>query len=210
MRAILLLLAFLIGGWFTFNGVAFALEGETSGFVSAALGLALIIGAIVAIRRKGGQLREDLQAGRDVIARWQVSPSDLGAFHDLDRRRTDQDSDFANQLSLPDTAPPEGLSIIIGRQDWMIGDRLYRGSPPIGMLFANVATLDGDPGYIEVATLLPRQGTGYFLMLGRVPVPAGARSAARTAADHLAGRVPPSNHDLLARYFPDYVDGLTG
>lgn len=210
MRVILLLLAFLIGGWFAFNGIAFALEGEASGYVRAALGLALIIGAIVAIRRKGGQLRDDLRAGRDVIARWQVSPSDLGAFHDLDRRRTDQDSDFCNQLSFPDTAPTEGLPIIIGRQDWMIGDRLYRGSPPVGMLFANVATLEGDPGYLEVAMLQPRNGPGYFLVLLRVPVPADARSAARMAADHLAASVPPSNHEQLARYFPDYVAGLAG
>lgn len=92
----------------------------------------------------------------------------------------------------------------------MIGDQLSRGSPPVGMLFANVATLDGDPGYLEAAMLQPRNGPGYFLVLRRVPVPAAARSAAQTAADHLAASVPPSKHEQLARHFPDHVDGLRG
>ena len=109
MRHLVLFLAFL-------GGAAMIVWGATlRGYdplwpLWVVAGFAVIAAAIVSIRRKGRQLREDLIAGKDVIARWQLSQADLTAFHAVDRERAAAGSAYRNILSIPKTAPPEGVS----------------------------------------------------------------------------------------------------
>ena len=154
------------------------------------------------------RLQEDLLAGKDVIARWQVSQADLDAFRAIDRERAGMGAEYRNLLNFPKTVPPEGLPIIIGKRDWLIGDRLYRGSPPGGTLFCCIAQVDGDPGFIEFAKVSRSSGAGYFLTLSRLPVPISTRAAAKKAEDMLADALPPSNFERLKRSFPNYVSNV--
>jgi len=172
-------------------------------------GFAVIAAVIVSIRRKGRQLREDLIAGKDVIARWQLSQADLTAFHAVDRERAAGGSAYRNLLNIPKAAPPEGVPIIVGKRDWLIGTRLYHGRPG-GTALCNVAVLDGDPGYIEMATVERSSGAGWFMVLLRLPVPIHARPAAQAAAAALAARVHPQNFERLQRSFPGYLRSLPG
>jgi hypothetical protein len=172
-------------------------------------GLSVIAGAIISIRRKGRELRADLIAGKDVIARWILSQADLAAFHAVDRERAAAGRAYRNLLNIPKTAPPEGVPIIIGKRNWLIGTRLYHSAPG-GTLLCNVAMLDGDPGFIEVATVERSSGAGHFMILSRLPVPLHARQPARAAAAALAARVPRQNFGRLQRSFPDYLQSLPG
>ena len=202
MRHFLLLIAFVLGAGLIVLGLA---SGDAFGLVRAAVGLALIVGAIVNIRRTGQRMREDLLAGTDVVARWQLSGADLVAFHTIDRQRAEIGRDHRNWLNIPDHAPPEGVPVIIGREHWLIGSRLYAQGAAIFGLLARVATLDGDPGYIEIACLGQKNGPGYLLILLRLPVSAAARPSAAAATAWLADRVPPQNQEVLQRWFPDYA-----
>ena len=208
MRHLVLFLAFL-------GGAAMIVWGATlRGYdplwpLWVVAGFAVIAAAIVSIRRKGRQLREDLIAGKDVIARWQLSQADLTAFHAVDRERAAAGSAYRNILSIPKTAPPEGVPIILGQRDWLIGTRLYY-SLPGGTLKCSVVMLDGDPGYIEVATVERSSGAGWFMSLARLPVPMHARPVAQAAAAALAARVHPQNFERLQRSFPGYLRSLPG
>lgn len=170
-------------------------------------GFAVIAAVIVSIRRKGREIREDLIAGKDIIARWQLSQADLNAFHAVDRGRAAAGRAYRNIISIPKTAPPEGVPIILGMQNWLIGTRLYH-SMPGGTLKCNVAFFDGDPGCIEVATVERSSGAGYFMTVSRLPVPVHARPAGQTAAAALARQVPTPNFERLQRSFPDYLRSL--
>lgn len=172
-----------------------------------AAGVAVIAAAIVSIRRKGRQIRDELIAGKDVIARWQLSQADLSAFHALDGARARTGRAYRNLLSIPKTAPPEGVPIILGKSNWLIGTRLYY-SMPGGALKCNVAMVEGDPGYIEVATVERSSGAGHFMTLARLPVPIQARPAGLAAAAALARQVPAPNFERLQRSFPDYLQSL--
>lgn len=208
MRQLVLFLAFLGGAALIFWGaVLWGYDPLWPLWVVA--GLAMIAAVIVSIRRKGRQLRDDLFAGRDVIARWQLSQADLDAFHAVDRARAAAGRACRNFLHIPATAPPDGVPIILGKSDWLIGTRLYR-SVPGGTLLCNVAMLDGDPGFIELATVERSSGAGHFILLSRLPVPAHARLAAQAAAAALAARVHPQNAARLQRSFPDYLRSLPG
>lgn len=173
-------------------------------------GLAVIAATIVSIRRKGKELRQAMLASEDVHGRWQVSQADLTAFHALDREVTAINRKYSNHLSIPKTAPAEGVPIVLGKHDWLIGTRLYRGSPPVGTLFGSIVLVDGDPGYIEVAMPERSSGAGFFLILLRVPVPSSARAAAQAATDALAARVPRPNFERMQRTFPDYLRNMPG
>lgn len=198
MRYFLLLPAFLAGGVLIFVGITTSRSGDPMWFVSLAAGLALVIGPVVSILKRRW-MREDLLAGRGVIARWQLSHADLVAFEEVDRHRASDGKDLNNWLRIPCG------EIVIGTRAWLIGDRLYPwGARNFGVL-ANVFTFDGDPGYIEVAVLGTSDGQGWHLVLLRLPVPIGARPAARAAATHLAAHVRPSDRGALRRRFPDYA-----
>lgn len=170
-------------------------------------GLAMIAAAIVNIRRKGRQIREDLNAGKDVIARWQLSQDDLNAFHPVDRARAGPRFANRNIVSIPKTAPPEGVPVILGKLNWLIGTRLYH-SVPGGPLLCSVAMFGGDPGFIEAATVTRSSGAGYHMTLARLPVPIHARQAGQEAYASLAAQVPTPNSELLQRNFPGYLQSL--
>jgi hypothetical protein len=207
-RQILLLVLFLAAGGSIVVGAVRWTDGNL-GPLLVAIGTAGIVGAIVSIRRKGRRLRGDLLADKDVIARWQVSRDELAAFHRIDGERTAVNEEYRNALTIPEAAPA-GLPIIVGRNDWLIGARLYRGSPPMGILLCNVAMLEGSSDCIEVAMMTRRSASGWLLALLRLPVPAAARPAAWRVVDHLADRVRPRNRRRLERYFPDYLGSLAG
>ena len=210
MRQFLLLLVFLAAGGLIYLGLDAWGSNDMMWPLWVAAGLALAIGAIVSIRRKGRQMREDLLAGKDVIARWQLSPADLAAFREVDRDRALDGKYFRNSLSIPKQAPPEGVPIVIGKDCWLIGRRLYpSGVSKVGLL-ANVAMIEGDPGYIEIAVLGMMKGPGFLLLLHRLPVPIGARAVAHTVAADLTASVPPSNHELLWHHYPEYAYGVAG
>lgn len=141
----------------------------------AAIGVAMMVYVIMAARSSLRRLEDDLRAGKDVIARWQVCQADLDAFLAIDRARGELGIEYHNFLNFPKTVPPEGFPVIIGKRDWLIGDRLYRGSPPGGDLFCCIMQDDGDPGFIEFAKVSRSSGAGYFLTLSRLPVPVAAR-----------------------------------
>ena len=100
MRHLVLFLAFL-------GGAAMIVWGATLwGYdplwpLWVVAGFAVIAAAIVSIRRKGRQLREDLIAGKDVIARWQLSQADLTAFHAVDRARAGSGDSAQRRLVVP-------------------------------------------------------------------------------------------------------------
>jgi hypothetical protein len=163
-------------------------------------GLAVIAAVIVSIRRRGRQLREDLLAGKDVVARWQLSQADLDAFHAVDRKRAAAGMAYRNLLSIPRTAPPEGVAIILGKRNWLIGTRLFY-TPGSGALLSNVAMVEGDPAYIEVAVLNRSSGAGYFMVVSRLPVPIHARPVAQAAAAALAKQVLDASNPSRASAF---------
>lgn len=170
-------------------------------------GLAMIVGVIVNIRRKGRQIREDLNAGKDVIARWQLSQADLDAFHPVDRARSGGRIANRNIVGIPKTAPPEGVPVILGQLKWLVGTRLYNAVPG-GPLLCSVAMFGGDPGFIETAAVQRSSGAGYFMIVARLPVPIHARQAGLEAYARLAAQVPTPNVKLLQRHFPGYLQSL--
>ncbi|MEA3011526.1 MAG: hypothetical protein QOD42_71 [Sphingomonadales bacterium] len=209
MPEFILLLVFFAGGYLIYLGVDAWGSNDMIWPLWVAAGLAVMTGAIVINRRMNRQICKDLLAGKDVIARWQLSPADFAAFQAVDRDRALDGKYFRNRLILPRRAPPEGVPIVIGKKSWLIGPRLYASGVAGVDLLANVAMIEGDPGYIEIALLSKIKGPDYLLVLHRLPVPIGARSAAGAAAAHLAAGVPPSNHALLWDYYPEYANGVT-
>lgn len=207
LRQLVLLILFLLAGGAILVGLVLWDDGNVGPLLVAG-GAVTIAGAIVSIRRKGRRLREDLLAGKGVISSWHVPQHDLAAFHLLDRERSAADEAYRNLLDIPESAPSQGLRIVIGRDDWLIGGRLYRGNPPMGILLCDVAIREGEPGWIEVAMMSRRSASGWLPVFLRLPVPAGALAAARRTADHLAGRVLPENRRNLDEYLPRHAESL--
>jgi hypothetical protein len=210
MRQFVLCVAFAAGIALVVWG--FSTEGSDGllWLVWVAAGVALMAGVVISVRRRGRQMREDLLAGKDVVARWQLSSSDIAAFQPIEAERVAADKYSRNWLSIPGEAPIGGVPIVLGRRTWLIGNRLYpMGASYFGLL-ANVAMFEGDPGYIEVAVLGQKSGPGYLLLLLRLPVPAQARTVACAAAVDLDQSVPPSNRKLRQRWFPDYASSVGG
>lgn len=209
MRQFVLFMSFLAGAALVFWGaVQWGYDPLWPLWVVAGLGV--MAGTIVTVRRGGRQRREALLAGEDVLARWQLSQADLDAFHAVDTERKALGMAYRNFVNIPATAPPDGVPIIIGKREWLIGTRLYSGlsGVPGGPLLCNVAMIGGDPGYIEIATADRSSGAGHFMLLTRLPVPKHARSVAQAAAARIAARVHPQNAERLQRSFPDYLRSL--
>ncbi len=207
MRFWLLVIVFIAGATALLFGSAWGMD-DPIWLPLAVIGVAMMVYVIITARSSLRRLRDDLHAGKDVIARWQAAQADLDAFLAIDRERGEMGAEYRNHLSFPKTVPPEGLPVIIGKRDWLIGDRLYRGSPPGGALFCCIVQVDGDPGFIEFATVSRSSGAGYFLTLSRLPVAISARATAKMAEDLFAGKVPPSNFERLKRSFPNYVSNV--
>lgn len=208
MRFWLLVIVFIAGAAAVLVGSAWGMD-DPVWLPLALIGVATIVYVIKTARSSLRRLQDDLQAGNDVIARWQVSQADLDSFLVIDRERGAIGTEYRNLIKFPKTVPPEGLSVIVGKRDWLIGDRLYRGCPPGGTLFCCIVQIDGDPGFIEFATVSRSSGAGYFLTLSRLPVPISTRAVAKIAEDTLAGAVPPSNFERLKRSFPSYVSNVS-
>lgn len=170
-------------------------------------GVALMILPIRSLIKDAG-LSDDLRAGKDVIARWQVPFADLLAFVELDAQRASQGTDFHNRLRIRNREPGEGISITIGRKGWLIGDRLYRCGPRSFGVFANVFGFEGDPGYIEIAALEMREDRRWYLALARIPVPVTARKDARRVIASLSAELRRSDHLTFRDLFPEYICGV--
>jgi hypothetical protein len=151
--------------------------------------LALAVGAIVAAMKQAElRMRARLARGEDVLARWRVDPDTWQRFVEDDARRGDAADAWPNELRLPDTVPPDGMPVIVGRGAVQVGDSLHtvpeRGTPEVLS-----ATLDDTLRLATIELRLHYPGGAEHASMStrlRFPVADGSLGAARAVVAHFA------------------------
>jgi hypothetical protein len=215
-KALYALLALLAGAGLVWFGTAREQRiGEAwTSIAPTVVGLAMVPFAFVfviqALFAARGKAR--LRAGHRVIARWHVYPGEWESFRALDRRRSAADSSLVNDLRIRKAAPAEPVEVIVGETSALV-DGSYHVLRPRGLPeLREVRWLDGPPTCLEFALVYPRSRYGGTVPTAlRIPVPAGARGAARRIVDHfrprlvrkpaLALRNPPKTYRICGLLF---------
>lgn len=193
----------------------FAYGGTMPGYDDTALylviaGAALIpiglIALVFAFRARGrGAYREAL-ASADWVARWQVYPSDMNAFREIDAARAGRRWSMKNFLKLPRSVPQEGFPVRVGETALLIGDRYYRyGLKELGEP-GDAAWHEGAPGFIEISCFVPMQTGVRNMWVLRIPVPAAAREQAAIAFRHIEAQINPYERERLRRHFATHFE----
>jgi hypothetical protein len=170
-------------------------------------GVALVALAMLVISWRASRRRSYAEAVRstDVVARWQVYPSDQEAFRAVDAARSGRLWSLKNALALPGRPPAEGYPVVVGRESLLVGDRLYdRGANEFGAP-GEVVYQQGVPGFIEISCLLKTTKAPLIQVL-RFPVPATAETEAARAYAHLAAQVRAEDRDRIRGTFRDHFE----
>jgi hypothetical protein len=118
-----------------------------------------------------------LMSGKNVIARWHVSPNDWDRFRVLDKVRASEHLYLRNDMRIRKSTPPKGVDVIVGRGKIVvdgsyhsIAGRSYDGR------YVNWLNAPADPECLEFPKSYPRSKGGSVELTLRVPVPAAARA----------------------------------
>jgi hypothetical protein len=143
----------------------------------------------------------------DAIARWQVYPSDMAAFRQVDEARAGRLWSLKNSLNFPAQVPPEGIPVVIGEKSLLVGDKFW----PLGLeelgTAGDVLLVDGNPGFLEISSRLETTKAPLIVVM-RIPVPAAARQEAIRAAAHLDSQVKPQDRERLRSTFGDHFEAV--
>lgn len=215
-KALYCLLALLAGaGLVAFGAAREARIGEDwTAIAPIVVGLGILPFALVTFIQAlfAWRGRTLLLRGEDVIARWQVFPGEWEQFRRLDGQRAAEEPSLANDMRIRKAVPDAPIEVIVGRKSLLV-DGSYHSLRPGGLPeFRGVGWLEGPPACLEFSLAYPRGrygGVTRFTL--RVPVPAGARAAARQVFAHfeplthrrpgLALRHPPSTYKACAFLF---------
>jgi hypothetical protein len=162
----------------------------------------VIISPLAAIQGLlGGRGRAKLIAGRDVIARWQVSAADWERFRAFDAGRAL--AGLPSEVRFSEQSPAHGAEIIVGKRSVLVGGSyhpLRRWALPELERVDWLANPSG-PSVLEFTVLYG--GRSGVTRLGiRLPVPDEAEANARRVYDHYAVAVPPPRPAPIARLTP--------
>jgi len=127
-----------------------------------------------------------LSAGRGLLARWRVSPTEWEFFRRYDAERSRQGPTLFNELSLRPETQNVGVDVIVGVRH-LIADGSYHVLRPRGIPeLRAVRWLGQAPALecLEFGIAYPRRSGGSVALSVRVPVSAAARDQARRAFDH--------------------------
>jgi hypothetical protein len=174
-------------------------------------GIALVLAALVMLAVAWRASRRNAYAAAaqstDAIARWQIYPSDMAAFRQVDEARAGRLWSLKNSLKFPAQVPPEGLPIVVGEKSLLIGDRLYQhGLKEFGAA-GDVLLQEGHPGFLEISCYLETTKAPLIVVL-RIPAPAAARQEAAKAAAHLESQVKPQDRERLRSTFGDHFEAV--
>jgi hypothetical protein len=211
MRAASIWLAVLAAGVavFLYGGTMQMREPMAEPLVYTGIGLVLaaLVMLLVTWRSSHRHAYAAAAHSADAIARWQVYPSDMAAFRQVDEARAGRLWSLKNSLKFPAQAPPEGLPIVIGEKSLLIGDRLYQhGLEEFGAP-GEVLLQDGQPGFLEISCYLQTTKAPLIVVL-RIPAPAAARQEAARAAAHLESQVKPQDRERLHSAFGDHFEAV--
>jgi len=175
--------------------------------------LALVVGSLAlmfALRR------HRLRAGRSVVARWRVPPSDWSAFRAWERDREPLAS-LQNRISLADEAPKDGMEIIIGEKAIVVGDGCYGlGAGSIRMRskwLADLRWVDPTaqaPGGLEFIEYTYGPSKAFVLFVSRLPVPALARGDAWRAFEYFQAIIVPEKRAAVRQIFAAELAAIGG
>jgi hypothetical protein len=195
----------------------FAYGGTMPGYDDTALyvviaGAALvpigIVLLILAIRRRRRAAYAAALAAPDAIARWQIYPSDLAAFREIDAARARRRWSLKNFLKLPRSVPPEGIPVVVGQTWLLVGDRYFDlGLGSFGKP-GEVTWHDGAPGFIESHGFIPGQTGVRNIIVARILVPASAREQGLRAFRHFEAQVVPHERESMRRHFGQHWEAV--
>lgn len=179
-KALIFLCLSIMGVGLVLGGIAvFERANETVGSILGILGLTLAVifffACLWMLLSTIGYLR--LMAGKDVIARWHVSPAEWDRFRAFDTVRAAEHLALRNDLRLRKQTPLQGVDVIVGRRS-IIVDGSYHSitGRPVGGRQVNWLTAPADPECIEFPKAYARSKGGTVDLTLRVPVPASARA----------------------------------
>lgn len=169
-------------------------DGEESALSAALIGigiLATIMGTAFCVMGLWGRaviLR--IYKGKNLIARWRVSPADLDVFRSADAARSARGPEFHAVWTPPDPSPAEGLEVRFAADAVLMGDD-YFALPVIGLVnFSAVQPINATLACLEfrVNWSEARGATVQWLKtqssLLRVPTSPDAPDEAARALDH--------------------------
>lgn len=210
MRAFWIWLAVLAAGVavFLYGGTMQMREPMAAPLVYAGIGLVLaaLVMLWVTWRSSRRHAYAAAVASTDAIARWQVYPSDMAAFRQVDEARAGRLWSLKNALRFPAQVPSEGLPIVVGEKSLLIGDRLHQhGMAEFGAA-GDVLLQEGHPGFLEISCYLETTTKTPLIVVLRLPVPASAAQEAARAAEHLQSQLKPRDRDRLRSTFGDHFE----
>jgi hypothetical protein len=181
------------------------------------LGLA---GGLILALMKWFDLREltKLLNNVDVLARWQIGPGDLAAFHRADVARAALYPTLRNYLRLPGSVPATGLSIALTQDAMLVGDTMHgigTGNVSTVGMPCEVEIIEGAPAMLEITMgktafedptsnrlFSPALKRPFWVM--RLPVPAEARAAAEAACAGIDAAIWKVNRDWARLTYADH------
>lgn len=169
-------------------------EGQETTLSAALIGIGLfaaILGAVMCANFLWGvAVIRRIREGRDLVARWRVTPEELDRFRAADAARSAHGPDYHSDWTPPDPSPAEGLEVRFAPDAVLIGGD-YFGLSSTGFInFSAVKRIADAPASLEfrVNRTEARGATVQRLTtvssLLRVPVSPAAPEAAARALDH--------------------------
>jgi hypothetical protein len=167
-----------------------------------------IVMLVFAIRRRRRAAYAAALAATDAVARWQIYPSDMVAFREIDAARAGRRWSLKNFLKLPRSVPPEGIPVVVGQTWLLVGDRYYDlGLGSFGKP-GEVNWHEGAPGFIESHGFIPGQTGVRNIIVARILVPASAREQGLRAFRHFEAQVNPHEHEQMRRHFGQHWEAV--
>ena len=164
--------------------------------------MAIVFGGIGAlVMHLGARAQAALERGEELIARWRVDAATWRDFLALNRELDQAPEAVANELSVREEIPADGIEVMVGKSAIDIDGSLHRlplrGTPEITR--AEISERPGRPTCVELALYYPgagQDGSGApqspTRTCLRFPVPSGRQSdAERVVAHYLSGSAPP-------------------
>lgn len=177
---------------------------EATGFVGGLAALGGLILALLNYVRYRKHRR--LEQGKDLVAGWRVSPSEMAAFLHRDIARAALCPSLRNKVRFDETASREGIGIRIGDNAMIVDGSSYW----LGIGFMNLdgplvdaAWIEGPPAMIEFTLHVRRKHDSWIEVL-RIPVPEAARADGLHAVSHLGRATSPHVRQKMWETFPDH------
>ncbi len=118
-----------------------------------------------------------LLSGRNVIARWRVTPAEWDRFRAFDAARAAEHLSLRNDLRIRKRTPPQGVEIVVGRGRVVVDGSYHAISGrAVGGRQLNWLNAPADPECLEFPKSYARSKGGTVDLTLRIPVPASARA----------------------------------